>query len=582
MTVERAVRILNAEAGYEKWSRAEAASAARWAAERAERGAVGPETHNPCTDGDALDERERDRGGSDMRVIIYTRVSTDEQADRGYSLRDQEARLRAHCDRQGWRVVGHYQDDASAKTFDRPAWNGLLADVDAGACDQVLVVKWDRFSRDATGALGMIRRLEASGVGVQAVEQPIDRNVPEQLMMLAIYVAAPEIENLRRGLATKAGMRRAMREGRYVNVPPKGYTRGKDAEGRYLIEPGDDAEHVREAFRLAAETTESVNAIGRRLRRAGFRCSNNQLHLLLRNPLYAGRIVIPAWQRGDVHEPEAEVEGAHVALVDAAVFAKVQRRFAVPGPTSGRRRKLVPELPLKGHLLDASGVVLTGSASRSRNGSRVWYYHGRGRGASRVRADEAHEAFEEYLDDVQIAPEVAVLYRALAEEERAAERQEAGQRARRARERVEEVEAKLLVIDERFIEGAIERDSYKRLKSKWGGELVEARRALEGGDAWLADAIEYAAGLLSRLGSVWANATVEARNALVGSIFPAGVVFENGVCRTTHESEIIALFGGETAKNRNGSAGDGAAVLSGSPGRIRTYDPAVNSRMLYR
>ena len=499
-----------------------------------------------------------------MRVIIYTRVSTDEQADRGYSLRDQEARLRAHCERQGWRVVGHYQDDYSAKTFDRPAWNELLVEVDGGACDRVLVVKWDRFSRDATGALGMIRRLEATGVEVQAVEQPIDRSVPEQLMMLAIYVAAPEIENLRRGLATKMGMRRAMREGRYVNVPPKGYKRGQDAEGRYLIEPGDDAEFVREAFRLAAETDEPVKAIGRRLRRAGWRCSNNQLFTLLRNPLYAGRIVIPAWQHGAINEPEVVVDGLHEPLIDAAVFAKVQRRW-VKSTRTRRWRTHVPELPLKGHLLDPAGVVLTGSASRSRHGYRVWYYHGQGRGAYRVRAAEAHEAFEGLLEDVQIAPEVAALFRAMMEEEAAEERAATAQRRRRAREEVEAAEAKLLVIDERFIDGAIARDSYERLKRKWNSVLSEARTVAAAAVESEAAALGYAVGVLSRLASVWASAEVAARSALVGSIFPAGLVFEGGTYRTPEPSALIALFRGETAKNRNGSAGDGAAVLCGYP-----------------
>src|SRR5690606_21243200 len=240
------------------------------------------------------------------RALLYTRVSTQDQADHGYSLRDQEARLRAWCAREGIEVAGHYQDDHSAKTFERPAWAQLLARVESGRvpdADAVLVVKWDRFSRDATGALSMIRRLEARGVAVQAVEQPIDSSVPEQLMMLAIYVAAPEVENRRRSLATKQGMRRAMREGRYVNVPPKGYARGTDAEGRYLIVPGEDAGFVREAFRLADETDLPVNVIARRLRKAGFRCSKNQMHLLLKNPLYVGRLVIPAW-RG---EPEEEV-----------------------------------------------------------------------------------------------------------------------------------------------------------------------------------------------------------------------------------------------------------------------------------
>ncbi|MEO1076048.1 MAG: recombinase family protein, partial [Bacteroidota bacterium] len=58
-------------------------------------------------------------------VILYTRVSTDEQADRGYSLRDQEARLRTYCDRERLTVAAHYQDDHSAKTFERPAWTKL-------------------------------------------------------------------------------------------------------------------------------------------------------------------------------------------------------------------------------------------------------------------------------------------------------------------------------------------------------------------------------------------------------------------------------------------------------------------------
>ena len=232
------------------------------------------------------------------RVVLYTRVSTTEQADRGYSLRDQEARLRTYCGRHDMTVVAHYQDDYSAKTFERPAWSTLLAGIKANAAgvDGVLVVKWDRFSRDATGALSMIRHLEEAGVGMQAIEEPIDRSVPEQLIMLAIYVAAPEVENRRRSLATKQGMRRAMREGRYVNVPPKGYGRGADEQGRYLIVPSESAVFVREAFRLAAGGPLSMDAIRRRLVKEGFRCSKNQFTLMLRNPLYAGRIVIPAWR----------------------------------------------------------------------------------------------------------------------------------------------------------------------------------------------------------------------------------------------------------------------------------------------
>src|SRR5690606_39588837 len=92
-----------------------------------------------------------------------------------------------------------------------------------------------------------------------------------------------------------------------------------------------------------------LEVIRRRLREAGFRCSKNQFTLLLRNPIYAGRIVVPAWKG----EPEEEVQGVHEPLVDAGTFARGQsRRCRGPGRSAVRRRKLVSELPLKGHLLE--------------------------------------------------------------------------------------------------------------------------------------------------------------------------------------------------------------------------------------
>ena len=57
------------------------------------------------------------------RAILYIRVSTDEQADKGYSLKHQEERLRTYCQFQQIEVIGLYKDDHSAKTFERPAFS---------------------------------------------------------------------------------------------------------------------------------------------------------------------------------------------------------------------------------------------------------------------------------------------------------------------------------------------------------------------------------------------------------------------------------------------------------------------------
>lgn len=69
----------------------------------------------------------------------------------------------------------------------------------------------------------MISKLKSFGVEPQAIEQPLDMSVPENKMMLAIYLTAPEIENDRRGLNTFYGMRRARKEGRWPGLAPVGY-----------------------------------------------------------------------------------------------------------------------------------------------------------------------------------------------------------------------------------------------------------------------------------------------------------------------------------------------------------------------
>ena len=64
-----------------------------------------------------------------MTADLYIRVSTDEQADKGYSQRDQEERLRKYCDANKMKVRKVIFEDHSAKTFNGPRWNELLFDL---------------------------------------------------------------------------------------------------------------------------------------------------------------------------------------------------------------------------------------------------------------------------------------------------------------------------------------------------------------------------------------------------------------------------------------------------------------------
>ena len=83
--------------------------------------------------------------------------------------------------------------------------------------------------------LSMIAELKKYGVAMEAIEQPLDYDVPENLLMQAIYLAAPQVENQRRSLNTTNGMRKAMKEGKYVATAPIGYKNVRDEDGRAMI-----------------------------------------------------------------------------------------------------------------------------------------------------------------------------------------------------------------------------------------------------------------------------------------------------------------------------------------------------------
>lgn len=109
-------------------------------------------------------------------VILYSRVSTDEQADKGFSLRDQEQKLLNYCSVNNLNVVCIFREDHSAKSFNRPEFKKLITLIKQKKfqVDGLLFTKWDRFSRNTTESYNKIKFFNELGVIVNAIEQPLD------------------------------------------------------------------------------------------------------------------------------------------------------------------------------------------------------------------------------------------------------------------------------------------------------------------------------------------------------------------------------------------------------------------------
>ena len=69
-------------------------------------------------------------------AILYIRVSTDEQAEKGYSQRNQEDVLVKYCSQNNIQISQKIFEDHSAKTFQRPAWKAMMAGINRKSISQ--------------------------------------------------------------------------------------------------------------------------------------------------------------------------------------------------------------------------------------------------------------------------------------------------------------------------------------------------------------------------------------------------------------------------------------------------------------
>ena len=123
------------------------------------------------------------------KAILYCRVSSDEQA-KGGSLKYQADALRRFCESNGIEVVAIYHEVYSSKSFDRPEMKEICKrflqrqkDVEV---DGLLVMSWDRFSRNATDGWDHISKFKRFGIEVNSVEGHLDYGLAEFIMpMLA-------------------------------------------------------------------------------------------------------------------------------------------------------------------------------------------------------------------------------------------------------------------------------------------------------------------------------------------------------------------------------------------------------------
>ena len=204
------------------------------------------------------------------RVILYFRVSTDEQTE-GCSIEMQEHYLTAYCSNHGYTVVDRYYEDYSAKHFDmrRPEIKKIYnyCKKHRHEVDKVLFLRWDRYARNVEFAFAYKRMLyDELGVEINAMESPIDFKGTEWPLLLAMYCGTAHTEDVKISKRTREGLHGTLLKGKWPHRAPLGYLNVRRSKHDCWIEVDPaTGPQVQRLFSEVALGLEIPTVIGRRI-----------------------------------------------------------------------------------------------------------------------------------------------------------------------------------------------------------------------------------------------------------------------------------------------------------------------------
>jgi site-specific DNA recombinase len=252
-----------------------------------------------------------------MRVAIYIRVSTEEQAQQGYSIDAQKERLIAFCKSQGWDDYVLYIDDGYTGTnLHRPALKRMIRHIEEKKLDVVLVYKLDRLGRKQLDVLHLLEEVfEKNGVAFKSSTEPFDTSTPLGKAMLGILAVFAQLERDMIIERTTSGRRQRFSQGQWYGGPvPFGYTWNK--ESQQLVIVPEEAHIIREIYKqyLQGQSTLAIaDWVSSRSKARKF--NHGFIRDVLSRPLYLGKLV----NNGVI------VDGQHEAIIDSETWYAVQR-----------------------------------------------------------------------------------------------------------------------------------------------------------------------------------------------------------------------------------------------------------------
>lgn len=247
-------------------------------------------------------------------VGLYVRVSTDEQAINGDSLRTQREELTKYALSNGFHIYGIYEDDGfSATNLKRPALQRLLKDVEQGKINRILITKLDRLSRGVRNYYKILDTLDEYGVFWQTVFEKYDSSTANGRLHINIMLSVAENESAQTSERIRSVFKTKTESKELISgkIPI-----GLKKDNKKLIIDENKKQIILDAFQFYKETTSAYQTFQKLdLKYPELQLNYMRAYRILTNKLYIG---IKETRYGDI-------EDFCPSIIDKTTFENTQR-----------------------------------------------------------------------------------------------------------------------------------------------------------------------------------------------------------------------------------------------------------------
>jgi site-specific DNA recombinase len=315
-----------------------------------------------------------------LKCAIYTRKSTEEGLEQAFNSLDAQreaceafAKSQAH---EGWQVLPEHYDDGgfSGGTMDRPALARLLSEIEFGQIDVVIVYKVDRLSRSLADFVRLIELFDQTDVSFVSVTQQFNTSTSMGRLTLNVLLSFAQFEREVTSERIRDKIAASKKKGMWMGgLVPLGYDRVE----KQLVVNEDEALLVRHIYDRYL-TLACVRELKAELDQDGYLSkprpehhksqghkpfSRGALYTILKNPVYIGKV----HHKGELHD------GKHAAIVDKAIWGKVQKTLARNRSKKAARASAKYPSLLGGLVWDDKGNRMSPTYTRRKNRHYPYY-----------------------------------------------------------------------------------------------------------------------------------------------------------------------------------------------------------------